>query len=280
MDEHELKDFLTLLEEQGWQPMVCDSSIAFYDNQVVCGAPSEMGDIVREEESWPEFLLSTQPEFVVSVRGDSMKDAGIEAGDSVKVRLDVQVHDGDIVLTRIDGEATLKTYCEDENGRPWLVPQNEKYEAFPLNESQRVDMAVVTEIIKRTPHISYRSCIQKIRQAKQAREAPREISREQVLDAIAQVAPMVTTARQWYSVFRVLVDAQAWGVENYDGFCELVAEAVPEHMFLPTERELQRMAVDSFAKPVTKWREDKAPVTGKRYKQYLQIATSMARLLE
>ncbi|MBR1666327.1 MAG: hypothetical protein IJ699_08915 [Bacteroidaceae bacterium] len=280
MDEHELKDFLTLLEEQGWQPMACDSSIAFYDNQVVCGTPSEMGDIVSEEESWPEFLLSAQPEFVVTVRGDSMKDAGIEAGDAVKVRAHVQVHDGDIVLTRIDGEFTLKTFCEDEDGQPWLVPENEKYEAFPLNESQRVDMAVVTEIIKRNPHSSYRSCMQKIRQAKQARVAPREISKEQILEAIAQVAPMVTTARQWYSVFRVLVDAQAWGVENYDGFCELVVEAVPEHKFLPTERELQRMAVDSFAKPVTKWREDKAPVTGKRYKQYLQIATSMARLLE
>ena len=261
MDEQEMKEFWTLLEEQGWQPMVCNSSIAFYDNQVACGVPSEMGDVYKEEESWPEFLLSTQPEFVVSVRGDSMKDAGIEAGDAVKVRLDMQVHDGDIVLTRIDGEATLKTYCADEDGQPWLVPQNAKYEAFPLKESQRVEMAVVTEIIKRNPHISYRSCMQKIRQSKQAREAPREIPRGRLLDVIARVAPLVATARQWYSVFRAMADAQALDSDDYGGFCELVDEAVPDHASLPVVRELQRMAVDSFAKPVALWREEKAPVT-------------------
>lgn len=279
MDEHELKEFMTLLEEQGWQPMVCNSSIAFYDNQVVCGAPSEMGDVYKEEESWPEFLLSTQPEFVVSVRGDSMKDAGIEAGDSVKVRLDVQVHDGDIVLTRIDGEATLKTYCEDENGRPWLVPQNEKYEAFPLNESQRVDMAVVTEIIKRTPHISYRSCIQKIRQAKQARVVPREISKEQILEAIAQVAPMVLIGRQWYAVYRALVQREVIALEDYEGFISLVEEAVAEHEHMTTVDELQRMAVGSFRKNISEWNPKNAPVQGKRFKDYQAIGLRTLELL-
>lgn len=279
VQEKELEEMMALLEEQGWQPMMCDSKIAFYDNPVACGEPNDVGDVVREDESWPEFLLSTQPEFVVTVRGDSMKDAGIEAGDAVKVRAHVQVHDGDIVLTRIDGEATLKTYCEDEDGQPWLVPENEKYEAFPLNESLRVDMAVVTEIIKRNPHSSYRSCMQKIRQAKQARVAPREIGREQAEEVIAQVAPMVTAARQWYAVFRAMEDARIVAINDYEGFCEMVAEAVQGHPFPPTIRELQRMAVGSFVRPVASWREDDAPVQGKRFYAYLKIAQKTKTLI-
>ena len=75
VQENELEEMMALLEEQGWQPMMCDSKIAFYDNPVACGEPNDVGDVVREDESWPEFLLSAQPEFVVTVRGDSMKDA-------------------------------------------------------------------------------------------------------------------------------------------------------------------------------------------------------------
>jgi len=279
VQENELEEMMALLEEQGWQPMMCDSKIAFYDNPVACGEPNDVGDVVREDESWPEFLLSAQPEFVVTVRGDSMKDAGIEAGDAVKVRAHVQVHDGDIVLTRIDGEFTLKTFCEDEDGQPWLVPENEKYEAFPLKETQRVDMAVVTEIIKRNPHRSYRSCMQKIRQAKQAIAAPQEIGREQAEEVIAQVAPMVTAARQWYAVFRAMEDARIVAINDYEGFCEMVAEAVQGHPFPPTIRELQRMAVGSFVRPVASWREDDAPVQGKRFYAYLKIAQKTKTLI-
>ena len=279
VQEKELEEMMALLEEQGWQPMMCDSKIAFYDNPVACGEPNDVGDVVREDESWPEFLLSAQPEFVVTVRGDSMKDAGIEAGDAVKVRAHVQVHDGDIVLTRIDGEATLKTYCEDENGQPWLVPENEKYKAFPLNESQRVDMAVVTEIIKRSPHISYRTCMQRIRQAKQAREAPREISKEQILEAIAQVAPMVLIGRQWYAVYRALVQREVIALEDYEGFISLVEEAVAEHEHMTTVDELQRMAVGSFRKNISEWNPKNAPVQGKRFKDYQAIGLRTLELL-
>ena len=91
---------------------------------------------------------------------------------------------------------------------------------------------------------------------------------------------MVTNSRQWYSVFRALVDVQVLGVEDYDVFCELVAGAVSDYEIQPVVRELQRMAVDCFAKPISLWREEKAPVTGKRYKQYLKIATSTMRMLE
>ena len=50
--------------------------------------------------------------------------------------------------------------------------------------------------------------------------------------------------------------------------------------YLPTRLELHRMATLSFTKPVALWRADNAPVQGKRFVAYLNIAREMRDLLE
>ena len=50
MKESEIKDFEKLLEnleKQGWHPMVCDTPVPFYDNDVMCGVPNSVGDVVK-----------------------------------------------------------------------------------------------------------------------------------------------------------------------------------------------------------------------------------------
>ena len=39
MDEKELKEIFEKLEMQGWEPMLCDTLVPFYDNEVACGVP-------------------------------------------------------------------------------------------------------------------------------------------------------------------------------------------------------------------------------------------------
>ena len=56
-----------------------------------------------------------QPEFVVKAKGDSMKGIGIEEGDVLQVVTDVQAMDGDTVLVWLDGDYTIKTYCEENS---------------------------------------------------------------------------------------------------------------------------------------------------------------------
>ncbi len=51
MTEQELQELLGRLEEAGWDSQVCDTPIPFYDNQVMCGGPTDVGDIVPEEYS-------------------------------------------------------------------------------------------------------------------------------------------------------------------------------------------------------------------------------------
>ncbi len=72
--------------------------------------------------------------FVLTVRGDSMIDAHIADGDYVVCRrLERAPKNGDMVVALLDsGEATLKYYFKERDGRVRLQPANEKYEPFYL----------------------------------------------------------------------------------------------------------------------------------------------------
>lgn len=281
MNEQELKDIFEILEAQGWKPRLCDTPVPFYDGRVPCGTPNEVGDVVCEMAMMPREYLPMNRVFCATVTGDSMKDANIFAGDIVVVESGVSISDGDIVLARIDGECTLKTYCEDENGMPWLVPQNAEYDAFPLEESQSVYVAGrVRDIIRQAPRIKYKSCLKFINRAKARQQEPEEIPQLRISQAIREIAPTITVARQWYAVFRAMTDLDIVSEENFEAFCAMIREEVPGHKHLPVRDELQRMAIMSFAKPVALWNSDNAPVRGKRFSDYLNTARKTKELLK
>ncbi len=93
------------------------------------------------------------------------------------------------------------------------------------------------------------------------------------------VAPTVQVGRQWYAVYSAMVQREVIAGEDYDGFVCLVKEAVPKHDHMTTIDELQRMAVESFTKPVGMWNPLKAPVQGKRFKDYQAIGLRTLELL-
>ena len=279
MDEKELKEIFEKLEQQGWKPMLCDTPVPLYDTEVACGVPTGVGDVVKETMMIPRQFLSMQSEFYVKAKGDSMKDADILNGDLLQVVTTGNVSDGDIVLVYLDDDFTVKTYCEDDEGHPWLVPQNDDYDPIRMEDYENVwIVGVVTQVTKRAPRISYRTCMKIINKAK--RQQPKDIKPEQVAKAIQQVASMVEVGRQWYAVCRVLMDNGVVDEGDYDAFCGRVKAEVPEHSHLPVRDEIVRMAVQSFKKPVAMWNELNAPVQGKRYKDYVKIAQKMQDLLE
>ena len=71
--------------------------------------------------------------FALRVRGDSMIDAGILAGDYVIVRQQETAHAGDIVVALVGEEATVKYYRPREDSVE-LVPANPKYEPIVVAE--------------------------------------------------------------------------------------------------------------------------------------------------
>lgn len=276
----EIQELCRLLDESGWNPRICDTAVAFYDTPVTCGMPVEPGDEDKNLTMLPRDFVAMQPEFVVTVRGDSMKDVDIMPGDAVKVTANSTMQDGDIVLIMIDSEITLKTYCQDEEGNPWLVPQNQDYDAFPLSGKLNVwVIGVVTEIIRKAPRVSYRSCIRSINKARQKTAEPRVIEPWQTDNAIRETGSMITVARQWYAVYRAMADLNVVDTGDFDTFCTMVRKVLPHHAHLPVRDEMQRMAIMSFVRPVELWRQDNAPVQGKRFNDYQRIALRTKELL-
>lgn len=280
MTEEELRALFSDLLSQDMNPMLCDSPVPLYDAQVPCGDPNYCPDDIKETMLFPKELLPIHPSILFTVKGDSMKDAGIVAGDVVFLETDVNPYDGDIVLACIDGDYTLKTYYEDDEGMQWLVPQNEKYKPILLDSSKSVKIyGKVKEIVKHSPRVATRLCASAVRKMKMAMAETHEISQQQVGYAIREIAPMVTIARLWYAVYRPMADHNVVGEEDFDTFIEKVKAEVPQHQHLPTRTELSRLAVQSFAKPVKKWDPNNAPVKGKRYKLYLEIARKTENIL-
>jgi repressor LexA len=83
----------------------------------------------------------------VTVRGDSMKDAGLLDGDIAIVESKRPTRSGDIVVARVDGELTVKT-LRDDNGEYVLEPANIAYSVIRPRESLEI-VGVVTGSFRR-----------------------------------------------------------------------------------------------------------------------------------
>jgi repressor LexA len=86
---------------------------------------------------------STQHHFALNIKGDSMIDAGIFDGDVVVVRSQSVARDGNIVVARIDDEATVKKFRE-KNGTAYLEAANPKY--APIRDDRMEVLGVVVEV--------------------------------------------------------------------------------------------------------------------------------------
>ena len=71
-------------------------------------------------------LFSTTPDYLLQVKGDSMRDDGIFDGDLVAVKRGSQARNGQVVVVRIDGEITIKRF-EQTRTRIRLLPRNPDY---------------------------------------------------------------------------------------------------------------------------------------------------------
>ena len=246
-----------------------------------CGLPTEMGDeSIDDYLLIPKSLVGQNPEMYVPAVGDSMIDAGIEEGDQLRVRFGVAAHDSDKVLVMIDGACTVKVLYTDEDGTKWLVPRNDKYDAIELTEDMNVTMiGVVVGIEKASTRDSSRSLMQSIRRTKNKKRAAKKLTEEEVNQLIVKISSEILIARQWFSVYRAMVDHGVLTAGDFAGFCNRVKMLLPESTKLPEAKELSRIEIQSFAKPIALWAENNAPVSGARFNEYQRIALLMGTYL-
>ena len=83
--------------------------------------------------------------FALRVRGDSMINAGILEGDKVVVRPQSSAENGQIVVARIEDEATVKRLLR-RNGQVWLMPENDNY--APIDGTNAEIIGVVRGVVR------------------------------------------------------------------------------------------------------------------------------------
>lgn len=282
---NELKQILLELKAAGLNPQLCDAQVPYFETAVRAGFPAECW----ADEAWTEMMemprgmLGSHPSFIIDVVGDSMADAGIEDGDRAMVATGVMPRDGDVVVAKLDDGYTIKCYYEDEKGRHWLIPRNDsstKYKPILLEEQETVRVfGVVCNLMKRAPRVAAREMRRAVSKELDRRKKLVAIPEEMVQTTLREIAEEIEVARQWFAVYRAMVDLSVIEAGNFKGFSEMVREAVPQHAHLPVMDDLQRMDVESFSKPVALWDEKNAPVQGKRFRRYVEIAQQTEKLL-
>ncbi len=161
---------LTTLQKQGYlrrDPTKPRAIEVRYD--AACEAPVErrparhvplVGDVaagtnvlaqenIEELLPLPEDLVGEGQLFMLRVRGDSMIEAGILAGDYVVVRQEADIVKGDVVVAGIPNEeATVKTYSR-KGSKVVLTPANERLEPMVFDSSEVTVFGKVVTVLRR-----------------------------------------------------------------------------------------------------------------------------------
>jgi repressor LexA len=104
--------------------------------QVAAGQPVLAEENIEDYIQTPTFAGGNDGEYLLRVRGESMKDVGILEGDLVVVRPQDTAADGDIVVALVGEEATVKRFFQ-ESDHIRLQPENETMEPI-LSRDVRV----------------------------------------------------------------------------------------------------------------------------------------------
>ena len=90
---------------------------------VAAGVPILAEENITDTISRPTDIVGDAPSFLLSVRGESMIEAGINDGDYVVVKEQPVANNGDIVVAIIDDGATVKRFYKEKD-HIRLQPEN------------------------------------------------------------------------------------------------------------------------------------------------------------
>lgn len=117
---------------------------------VRAGFPSPAADFDVQRLDLSKILIKhPQATFMLRVAGSSMRDAGIDDGDTIIVDRAIKPQHGYIVVAVIDGDFTVK-YLHQRAGRVRLKAANPTFPDIVPKDGQTIEVwGVVTTGIKR-----------------------------------------------------------------------------------------------------------------------------------
>ncbi|MBC3874572.1 transcriptional repressor LexA [Undibacterium flavidum] len=103
--------------------------------RVAAGSPILATEHVEATYQVDPSLFSAKPDFLLRVRGLSMRDIGIMDGDLLAVKKADSARNGQIVVARIGEEVTVKRYMKTADGVE-LLPENPDFSPIIVNENE------------------------------------------------------------------------------------------------------------------------------------------------
>jgi len=100
---------------------------------VAAGEPMLAEENIEEYVAVPEIAGGADGEYLLQIRGDSMKDAGILEDDFVVVHAQDTAQDGDVVVALLGEEATVKRFFREAD-HIRLQPENDAMEPIRSKE--------------------------------------------------------------------------------------------------------------------------------------------------
>lgn len=100
---------------------------------VAAGEPILAEENITDTLFLPTEIVGDAPSFMLSVRGDSMIEAGINDGDYVVVREQPVANNGDIVVAIVDDGATVKRFYKERNSIR-LQPENSSMDPIVVDD--------------------------------------------------------------------------------------------------------------------------------------------------
>jgi len=115
---------------------------------VQAGFPTPAEEELIDTMTLDEWLIEKkEATYLLTVSGDSMKDAGILPGDVVLVERTSSPQVGQIVIAEVDGKWTIK-FLKKKGNIFYLQPANKKYKDIYPKEEMRIE-AVVKAVIRK-----------------------------------------------------------------------------------------------------------------------------------
>ena len=106
--------------------------------RVAAGSPILAVEHIEERINLPAGFFKPRADYLLRVRGESMRDAGILEGDLLAVHKTAEASNGQIVVARIDDEVTVKRFQRTrQRNKGLLLPENPDFEPIEVDLKQQ-----------------------------------------------------------------------------------------------------------------------------------------------
>lgn len=119
----------------GFEPTTEESGLPVI-GRVAAGAPILAQQHVEESCQINPSFFQPKADYLLRVRGMSMKDIGIFDGDLLAVHTTREARNGQVVVARIDDEVTVKRF-KREGSKVWLLAENAEFAPIEIDLEQQ-----------------------------------------------------------------------------------------------------------------------------------------------